>query len=90
MLRYKSIWMHFFLDTFALTAKAISQRDNQYIQLFLSNTGFVYTYPMKEKTEIVHAVKTFNKEIDVPNILMLDPAGEQRSKELTNVAKVAK
>ena len=75
------------MDTFAVTSKAVSQRGNQYMQLFVSDTGFMYTYPMKEKTEIVNAVKYFAKEISVPTALILDPEGTQRSKELNKVTK---
>ena len=38
MLRYKWIRTHFFMDTFEVTAKAISQRKNRYMQLFISDT----------------------------------------------------
>ena len=42
---------------------------------------------MKAKTEIIDAVKAFAKEIGVPTAFILDPAGEQRSKELEKVTK---
>ena len=57
MLRYKQIRAHFFIDTFQVTTKAISQQKNRYIKLFVSDTGFMFVYPMKTKTEIVNAVK---------------------------------
>ena len=57
------------------------------MQLFVSDTGFMYTYPMKEKIEIVNAVKSFAKEIGMPTALILDPEGTQRSKELNKVTK---
>ena len=73
------------MDTFSVTSKAVSERGNRYMQLFVSDTGFMYTYPMKEKTEIVNAVKSFAKEIGVLTALILDPEGTQRSKELNMV-----
>ena len=54
------------MDTFEVTAKAISQRKKRYMQLFVSDTGLMYVYPMKVKTEIVNAVKAFAKAIGVP------------------------
>ena len=53
MLRYKRIKSHFFMDTFQVTKTAISQRQNWYMQLFVSDTGFMYVVPMKSKTNIV-------------------------------------
>ena len=87
MLRYKRIRTHFFMDTFQVTAKAISQQGNRYMQLFVSDTGYMFVYPMKAKTEIVNAVKAFAKQIGVPTALILDPEGTQTSKELAKVTK---
>ena len=87
MLRYKRIRTHFFMDTFQVTGKAISQRGHRYMQLFVSDTGFMFVYPMKSKTEIINAVKAFAKEIGAPTALILDLEGTQRSKELNKVAK---
>ena len=87
MFCYKRIRILFFLATFAVTVKAVSKRDNQYIQLFVSDTVFMYTYPMKEKAEIVNVVNAFAIEIGVQTALILDPTGEQRSKELTKETK---
>lgn len=41
------------MDTFEVTEKAVSQRKNCYIQLFASDAGFMYVYPMRKKTEIL-------------------------------------
>ena len=73
MLRYKRIRSHFCMDTFQVRGKTISQRSHRYIQLFVSDTGFMYVYPMKLKTEIINAVKVFVKEIGIPTALILDP-----------------
>jgi len=45
------------------------------MQLFVSDTGFMFVYPMTTKTEIVNAVKVFAKDIGVPTALILDPEG---------------
>ena len=59
MLRYKCINTHFFLD------KAVLEWKSTCMQLFVSDTGLMYVYPMKSKSEIPMAVKVFAKEIDV-------------------------
>ena len=46
MLRYKRINTHFYMDTFFATRKAKSYRGNTCMQLFVSDTGFIYVYPM--------------------------------------------
>ena len=63
MLKYKCINTHFFMDTFFVTAKAISERKSTCMQLFVSDTGLMYVYPMKSKSEIPMAAKVFAKEI---------------------------
>ena len=57
------------------------------MQLFVSDTGFMYVYPMKSKSEIPDAVKAFAKEIGVPVSLILDPEGTQKSNELDKITK---
>ena len=65
MLRYKYINTHFFMDLFLVTAKAVSEWKSTCMQLFVSDTGFMYVYPMELKSEIPMAVKVFTKEIGV-------------------------
>ena len=60
----------------------ISTRKNRYIQLFVSNIGFMYVVPMKSKTQIVDAVKRFAKEIGVSMLLILYPEGTHRRDKL--------
>ena len=82
MLRYKRINSQFYTDTFFVTGSTKSTRDNTCAQLFVSDKGFVAIYPMKSKGEFPSALKLFCKEIGVPITLVLDPSGEQRSKEV--------
>ena len=72
--------------TFEVTAKAISHRKNRYMQLFVSDTGFMYVYPMKVKTEIVNVVKAFAKMIGVTTAPILDPEGTHKSEALKKAA----
>ena len=65
MLRYKCINTHFFMDPFFVTAKAVLEWKCTCMQLFVSDTGFMYVYPMELKSEIPMAVKVFAEEIGV-------------------------
>ena len=57
------------------------------MQLFVSDTGYMFVYPMTLKTEIVNAVKAFAKQIGVPTYLILDTEGTETSKELNKGTK---
>jgi hypothetical protein len=87
MLRYKRINSHFFTDTFFVTKKAKSQRDNNCMHLFVSDKGYVYVVPMKSKSDFSFALKQFAKEIGVPLALISDPADKQTSKEVKKIAR---
>lgn len=83
MLRYKHISEYFYMDTFFATKKAKkSSRGNTCCQLFVTDKGFVYVVPMKSKSEVIHAVKQFAKEIGAPDAIISDAAREQKSQEL--------
>ena len=75
------------MDTFQVTAKAISERGNRYMYLFVFDAEFMYVHPTKEKTEISNVVKAFATEIGVPIALILDPEETQRSKALNKVTQ---
>jgi hypothetical protein len=83
MLRYKRLNEYFFMDTFFATKKAgKSSRGHTCCQLFVTDKGFVYVVPMKSKSEVLHAVKQFAKEIGAPDAIISDAAGEQSSQKL--------
>ena len=83
MLRYKRIDQYFYMDTFFATKKAgKSTRKNSCCQLFVTDRGFVYEVPMKNKSEVLQAVKQFAKEIGAPDAIICDAAREQTSKDL--------
>ena len=48
-----------------MTAKAVLEWKSTCMQLFVSDTGFMYVYPMKLKSEIPMAVMVFAEEIGV-------------------------
>ena len=53
------------MDNFFMTATAVLEQKSTCMQLFVSDTGLMYVYPMKLKSEIPMAVKAFAEEIGV-------------------------
>ena len=82
MLRYKRIESQFFTDTFFVTAKGKSSRGNTCAQIFVSDKGFVAIYPMESKGDFLNALHQFCKEVGVPVSLVVDPSGEQTSRNV--------
>jgi hypothetical protein len=82
MLRYRRIKSQFYTDTFFVTDKGKSLRGNKCAQLFVSDKGYVAIYPMESKGSFKDALHQFCKEIGVPESLILDPSGEQTSKDV--------
>ena len=86
MLRYNWIKTHFFMNTFYVTQASISSPKHRHMQLFVSDTEFMYVVPMKSKTELVQEVKQFAKENGVPTALIFDP---ERTQSFINLKKTA-
>ena len=83
MLRYKRIKDFFFMDTFFATKKGgQSSRGHTCCQLFVTDRGFIYVVPMKKKSEVLHAIKQFTKEIGAFDSFVADMSGEQMSSEV--------
>ena len=82
MLRYKRINSQFFTDTFFVGGDATSTRGNKCAQIFVSDKGYVKVYPMKWKGDFINALWMFCKKTGVPLSLVVDPSGEQTSKEV--------
>ena len=83
MLRYRRINQHFFMDTFFATKEAgKSSRGYTMCQLFVTDKGFVYVVLMKSKSEVIHAMKAFAKEVGAPDAIIHDASGEQTSTEM--------
>jgi len=83
MLRYQRIHQHFFMDTFFATKKAGKlSRDFTYMQVFVTNKGFVYLVPMQSQKDVSLVVKVFAKEIGAPDVIVCDLAKEQVSQEV--------
>ena len=80
MLHYKRIQDYFFMDTFFATKKGErSSRGHTCCQLFVTDKGFLYVVPMRRKSEVLHAIKQFAKEIGAPTSIIADMFGEQIS-----------
>ena len=78
MLRYRRIKDYFFMDTlFATNKGGKSSRGNTCCQLFVTDKGFIYVVPLKRKSEVMHAIKQFAKEIGAPHAIVCDMSGEQ-------------
>ena len=82
MLRYRRIESQFFTDTFFVTKKGKSTRGNTCAQIFVSDKGFVAIYPMASKSMFPDALHAFCKEVGVPSTLVVDPSGEQTSRQV--------
>ena len=82
MIRYKRIESTFFTDTFFVTSKGKSTRNNKCAQLFVSDKGYVAIYPMESKRNFLDALKLFCKDVGVPLSLVCDPSGEQTSRDV--------
>jgi hypothetical protein len=84
MLHYKRIKDYFFMDTyFATMVNGFkSTRGHTCCQLFVTDKGFIYVVPMWSKGDVLAVVKQFAKEIGLPNALICNAAGEQKSNEL--------
>ena len=87
MLRYKRINTHFFTNTFKAKKGYESKRGYSYVQLFVSDKGFIFVVFMKKRSKFPLALKTFAKEVGVPTSLIMDPAGEQTSNAVKKFAK---
>ena len=58
MLRYRRIHTYFFMDTFfASKKKTRSTRGNTCCQLFVTDKGFVYVVPMRQKSDVPKTLK---------------------------------
>ena len=83
MLRYKRIKEYFYMDTFFSTKKGgKSSHDNLCCQLFVTDKGFLYVVPLKQKSKMMLAVKQFTKEIGAPDTIVCDMSMEQTSLEI--------
>ena len=56
------------------------------MQLFISDKGFLYVVPMKDRKEIPKELKEFEKEIVVLVALIFDMSGEQMSGKIKKLA----
>ncbi len=68
------------MDTFFATSKAgASSRGNKYVQLLVTDKGFIYVVPMPRKSNVSKAIKAFAKEVGAPDALICDTTREQIS-----------
>lgn len=65
---------YFCSDTFHSKVKSL--RGNQYIQLFCNRGNFIYSNPMKQKSDAHHSLDRFLHEVGVPPEILTDGALE--------------
>ena len=83
ILRYKRIKDLLFMDTFFATKKGGQlSRGHTCCQLFVTDKGFIYVVPMNRKSEVLLAIKQFEKETGAPDSFVADMSGEQMSSEV--------
>ena len=82
MLRYRRIKSNFFTDTMFVTKAAKSTRGYTMLQLFVLDKRYIALYPMERKNDFQDCLHLFYKEVGVPEILVVDPSGEQTSKSI--------
>ena len=71
------------MDTFFATKKAgQSSRGHTCCQLFVTDKGFLYVVAMRQKLEVLQAIKQFAKEIGAPTSIIADMSGEQMSHDI--------
>ena len=73
-----------FMDTFYATKVASKSTTSRHMccQLFVMDKGFICVVPMQSKGNVLAVVKQFAKEIRVPDALISNAAGQQKSNEL--------
>ena len=82
MMRYKRIESDFYSDTMSVTKVAKSTRGNLHLQFFVSDKGFVAVYGMEKRPDFKDALHMFCKQVGVSIALVVDPSGEQTSKNV--------
>ena len=71
------------MDTFFVTRKGgTSSQGNTCCQLFVSDKGFIYVVAMKQKSEVLLAIKQFAKKVGALDVIVSDMAKEQVSQEV--------
>jgi hypothetical protein len=71
------------MDTFFATKKAgKSTKGHTCCQLFVTDKGFLYVVPMKSKSEVLHDLKQFSKEVGAPEAIIADSSKEQKSQDV--------
>ena len=71
------------MDTLFTTNKSKkSTRGHTYIQLFVTDKGFIYFVPMTSESEVLQAVKQLDKAIRAPDAIICDISRAQTSKSV--------
>ena len=78
MLRYQHLREYFYMDTmFASVRSGATTRGNKCMQLFVTDRGFMFVCPLKNKRDVPHALRLFFKKVGVPDAIICDQGKEQ-------------
>ena len=76
------------MDTmFALARSGATTRGNKCMQLFVTDRGFVFVCPLKNKRDVPHALHLFFKKVGVPDAIVCDQGKEQVESESLKVLR---
>ena len=71
------------MDAFFATKKATkSTRGNTCCQLFVTDKSFVHIEPLRKRSNLTYALNSFEKDVRVPEALIVDCAPEENSAEV--------
>ena len=74
---------HLFIYTFFATKKSTkSTRGNTCCQIFVTDKSLVHVEPLRKRSDLIRALKSFAKEIGVPEATIVDGALEDNSSEV--------
>ena len=84
MLRHKRLDEYFYMDAFFATkSKSMkSLRQNTCFQLFVTDKSYVYVCPFEKESDVLLALKLFDKDVGVPETLVTDGAKAETSAEV--------
>ena len=87
MVRYKWIDIYLFMDTLFATNEKKNSRGDTCLQLFVTDTVFLYVVPIRSKGQVLQVVKLFAKDIGAPDDIIYNTEVEQKSHILFNLCK---
>ena len=83
MFKCDSADTHFFMEVLFVTKKSLkSNMFNTFCQFFVKNKFFIHEEPLRKKSYLICALKSFSKEVRVPEEIIADGSSEENSTEV--------